>query len=365
MLANSLIIGSISSIAPRNVKVVNLPEKRAYLWQALLFFGFVILLIGLRSGIADTSSYIQSFRIVPNSIFHINLKSVLKDQGFYIVQVIFKHFLSEDYHIWLLFISIISGISVMVPLYKYSPAFGLSIFMFIASANFTYMLNGIRQFIAVSILFYFSYLIINRKTFFYIIIAIIMSTIHGSALLLIPAYFYAILTPWSKKVYITIIIIFFISLFLINNPTILAKLLGFTQYDSYLNNIVSSGKGSNILRVFIAMIPPLLAFINREKIKKLASPIINISINMSIMNLIIMIISTYTSGLIIGRLSIYFDLYNLLLLPWLLTKVFHKSNKALLVTFFFLFYIAFFYYQVDKTFKLYYMSDVLDLYFFN
>lgn len=45
-------------------------------------FAVVIFFCGLRSGIADTGTYIQMFKGYPSSISGMDLKSVNKDKGF-------------------------------------------------------------------------------------------------------------------------------------------------------------------------------------------------------------------------------------------------------------------------------------------
>lgn len=65
-------------------------QRKAYWSQAIIFFAVVIFFCGLRSGIADTGTYIQMFKGYPSSISGMNLKSVNKDKGFFVISVLFK-----------------------------------------------------------------------------------------------------------------------------------------------------------------------------------------------------------------------------------------------------------------------------------
>ena len=143
----------VCNIYPRYVKVNGQYEPRARLWQAVILFGVVIFFCGLRSGIADTPAYIQEFNSAPSNIFQLDLSIIQKDKGYAVLETLFKQFISDDYHWWLLFIACISGIAVMYTLYRYSIDFGMSFFLFIASTQFTWLLNGMRQFIAVAVIF--------------------------------------------------------------------------------------------------------------------------------------------------------------------------------------------------------------------
>ena len=76
-----------------------------------------------------------------------------KRPGFDIFNLFFKCFISQDFHWWLMFIAIVSGLCLMSVLRRYSVDFFYSSFLFMAMQTFVWMLNGMRQFICVSILF--------------------------------------------------------------------------------------------------------------------------------------------------------------------------------------------------------------------
>ena len=106
-----------------------------------------------------------------------------------------------------------------------------------------------------------------------------------------------------------------------------------------------------------------MAFIYRNKIKDKLTPIIKLSINMSLIASGLYVISKVaSSGILLGRLPIYFSMYNLILLPWLLNNIFEKKEKNLLYYTMVLCYIAFFYYQMVITWGgMGYSSQLLNL----
>lgn len=363
MLIWALLIGMSWRLRPRKVlNDLGQVECRANLFVSILTFSIVVWFIGLRSGIADTSAYISMFNSLDPTVQSI-LSYEGRDSGFFSFSILFKKFISEDFHIWLFIIALISGICIMYSLYKYSPMFELSSFLFIATTNFTWMLNGMRQFIPASILFACIPLIINKKKYIFIVLVILLSTFHLSVIIMIPAYF-LVQRRFTKNI---IPLILFFSLFAIfSNKLIpmMEPLLENTQYAGYTEHIMEF-EGSSIIRVLVASVPILIAIIKWKMISNIDNKILNICLNMSIINICMMIVSTSVGGIFIGRLSIYFDLYNLILYPMLLMQFENKKEKRLIYYLCVIFYILYFYYQMVVVWSMYYISDILNLYLLN
>jgi transmembrane protein EpsG len=362
MLIYSFLMGSMRIILPRKVILENgKTENRTSILVAVLVFGYLIFFIGLRSGIADTFEYIRFFKALPSSLSAALSTTVDRDKGFYFFSVFVKQYISSDYHVWLFIIALVSGVCVMFPLYKYSTMFELSAFLFIASAQFTYMLNGMRQFIAVAILFMCMDLMIKRRWLPFCLITLLLSTIHGSAIIMIPFYFIVHSKPWSKKILITILGFGLAFTLFGSFLSSMTDLLESTQYSGY-NDMISDINGSSIFRLLIAFIPCILAYIKKDEIEKLNNPVLNLSINMSVINACFYLLSTAGGGIFIGRMTIYFDVYNLLLYPLLFSEVYAEKERHILYYFCMVSFILFFYYQMVVTFNLFYMSDILKLY---
>ena len=360
----SFLTASLWRVFPKRVTLNNgVNEKRANFFIALLTFGIVIFFVGLRSGIADTGAYISSFTNMPESFLDDLFSEISRDKGFYLFTYLMKFFVSDDFHVWLFMIALVSGLAVMIPLYKHSPMFELSTFLFIATAQFTWLLNGIRQFLAISILFLSVGLIVKKQFKAYLIITLILSSIHGSAIFMLPFYFLCQFKPWSKKMMFTMTLFlaafFFIDRILPFGEVFLER----TQYSGYTDFIMETS-GSNIFRVIVATVPLILALWKRKQAEQLNDSLLNICINMSTFNFCFMLLSTGIGGIFIGRLAAYFDIYNLLLYPLILSKLFGQGRVILYVGILFS-YIGWFYYQMVVTWDMYYVSDVLGLYLLN
>jgi len=96
----------------------------------------------------------------------------------------------------------------------------------------------------------------------------------------------------------------------------------------------------------------MLALAFRRYVSEAKSPILDLSVNMSIISMGAYIISAVTSGIFIGRIPIYFSLYNYILLPWLVENVFTKRSRRLIYAGIILCYAYFYYYQVTVAWNL-------------
>lgn len=366
MLGWVVIWGIMSQITARQVCVGNeVYEKRVNLFMAIVTFSVIIFFAGLRSGIADTYAYINMFNEYPllaeAKEFITNPDA--REPGFRLFSVLIKTYISQDYQPWLFIIASISGICIMYPLYKYSSNYGMSVFLFIASCQFTWLLNGMRQFLVAAILFACTPLILKKKPIPYIIIVLILSTFHTSALIMIPSYFIISSEPWSKKTMIFVIAIVLAILFTSQFTSLLDIAVQNSDYASSMKEFKDTDDGTNPIRILVESIPVIMAFLYREKIKDKLTPIIKISINMSLIASGLYIISKIVrSGVMLGRLPIYFSLYNLILLPFLIKYIFDKYEKRLMYFFMIIGYFAFFYYQMIVAWNgMEYTSKILKL----
>lgn len=359
--------GIISSCYSKEVYIGNgrYEERSTFTW-AFVTFSVIIFFIGLRSGVADTPTYIDMFDSYPTAYNEIreNFFNGDRDLGFKLLAIIIKKFVSTDFHIWLIFLAIVSGMFTMIPLQKYSCNYKVSVFLFMASCQFTWLLNGMRQYLAATIMFMCTGLMLRKKTFTYILVALIASTIHKTALILIPMYFIVNGEAWNKKTNMFMILIIIAILLADQFTNVLNAVVADTSYGEAMKSMQETDDGTNIIRIIVEAVPTIIAFIYKDKIKKKATPIINLSINMSVISTGLYIISKIAkSGIMLGRLPIYFSLYNLILLPWLIRNIFNKKERPFIYYSMIICYLLFFYYQMCIAWGgLDYISDVLNIY---
>ena len=269
MLGWVIIWGIMSQITARQVCVGNeVYENRVNLFMAFVTFSVIIFFAGLRSGVADTWTYIDMFKeypLWPDAYKFITDPSA-REPGFRIFTVLIKTYISQDYQPWLFIIASISGICIMYPLYKYSCNYGMSVFLFMVSCQFTWLLNGMRQFLVAAILFACTPLILNKKPIPYIIIVLILSTFHKSALIMIPAYFIVDSEPWSKRTMLFIACIILAMVFTSQFTGLLDTVVENTDYASSMAEFKDTDDGTKPIRILVESIPIIIAFLYKDQI---------------------------------------------------------------------------------------------------
>ncbi|MED0941471.1 EpsG family protein [Bacillus mycoides] len=319
--------------------------------KLLVFLTIVILVMvsGLRNNIGDTFFYMYSYKKDTFDWEHIKEG---KDMGFNVLQMILKQF-SNDPQILIFVTALITNVLIVLVLYKYTRMFELSLYVYITGGMYLISMNGIRQFLAAAIIFAATKYIFEGNWKKYILIILFASTIHQTALILIPIYFMIRRKAWSWETYVTLFCSVFIVIGFNQFLDTLFSVIGDSQYGDYKN--FSEG-GANILRVGVNIPPIIIAYIGREKLREIF-PKSDYVVNMSILGLVFMIIST--QNWIFARFSIYFGLYQLILISWII-KLFTDKDQKLVYYAILIFYFIFYAYENVLTLNIIYKSNFLN-----
>lgn len=308
----------------------------------------IIIWAGTRGNISDTTAYRIGFREAADSIAAIPayLASQPQDPGYGVFQIIVKSIIGNHDVVYFIIIAAICTLCIILTYQKYSCSLALSVFLFVASSDcYQWLFNGMRQFIPVSLLFAAMGLLLRKRYVAFIVLTLLGATFHLSALLLVPAAFLVQGKAWNKKTLLFFAAIAAAILFLGQFTNFLETALSNTQYDDVVSQFAEDD-GTNILRVLVYAVPVILSLIGKKHIDCYDSPIINLSVNMSILSLGIYILSMFTSGIYIGRIPIFFSLYNYILLPWEIEAIFERRSATLVRVLMVCFYMAFCYYQM-------------------
>jgi|SRR5690625_1634801 len=309
----------------------------------------LVLVSGLRANIGDTFTYRT---IYLNNEFNWEFISSEKDIGFGILQMILKNYISEDPQIMLFIAALITNVLVIFVFYYYSRMIELSFYVYITGGLFLFSMNGIRQMLAAAIAFT-TIRYLQRNSFIkYALIVIFASLFHQSALILLPIYFLVRFKAWSKVTVILLIlavaIVFLYEIF----SSLLFTALSDTQYANY--DTFNEG-GANRIRVIVEFVPLFFAYLGRDKLKSLF-PESDFVINMALIGLIFMAVAT--QEWIFARVSVYFQLYNLILISWL-PKLFRKRDQKLIYFGIIICYFLYYYFETVISLNLFYRSDYL------
>lgn len=320
---------------------------------AILAFLPVIIAAGMRQNVGDTGIYRNGFLELSGDISGIGniIVNTSKDKGFAVLQVLIKAIIGNNATLFFLLIAAFQGGCILAVYKKYSCDFAMSLFLFIASADYiSWMFNGMRQFIAVTITFASTGLVLKRKYIPAVALTLLAATIHASALIVLPIIFIVRGKAWNKRtVFVVASIVLLIAMFDRFTP-ILENLLQNTQYDGVMGDeLWITDDGTSFFRTLVYSIPAILSVICLKFIRNEDDPIVNLATNMSIVSAFLYVLSSFTSGIYIGRLPIYFSLYGYILLPWLIRNCFTERSAKLVKIGMVFSYICYYYYQMCIT----------------
>lgn len=323
----------------------------------LLPVAYVALFVCLRDEVLDTYFYIGDFKNMPTNWLAVNQYNELSgSKGFHTIMALFKMYVSEDYYLWLTFMGGISLYTLFRFYKRHSCNFALTFFLFISSTAFSWLINGARQFLAVCILMGFIDWLLygNRKQRLkYIVIALFLTTVHSSVWFVVPLICVCTRGKILDKWMFLVVVCAIAGTWMMGGILEAASVVMNKDYD------MSMSTGSSVIRLAVSAVPLVFVFLKRHQIRKDATPMITFAINMSLVGVCFYFAATFSSGILVGRMPVYFTMYNYILLPWLLKK--YYSNILISAGCIFC-YTIFFYYQMCIAWQhLDYTSKILGL----
>lgn len=238
--------------------------KKSYSKKMAGIICFVLICVaGLRHGYVDTRSYRAGFEaLIPSEI--LNWENIVHSDsysvGFSVLSAFVKSFTTNSQA----FLWILSFITVGLLFWGfvknvYWKDIDLAIFLFITTGCYLETMNGVRQYLAIAIMFYFlpNY-IKEKKLVNYLVVVLLVATIHPTALLFIPIYFVAMRKPWGKATAGIVIVCILLYVFFNSGVgSFIADILEETTYGSgeYTDMLLNSTTSVNFLRVLVAAVP--------------------------------------------------------------------------------------------------------------
>ena len=304
----------------------------------ILFLILVILVLilvsGLRNGIGDTVFYMHSYRRLaenPN-LFKFDGDFALNLLSLALIKI------STDPQILIFTVAFITNLLNVIMFNKYRSYLELQVYIYITSGYYMVTMNGIRQCLAAAMLFTCTQFVVKGDFIKYFICVLLISTFHESVLMMLPIYFIVRQDAWSNKMIIFIgLAVIAVLGYNIISP-IIFKALQSTSYGNYAD--FNEG-GSSVMRTIVNAVPVILAFFKRNDLKA-KWPEGNIFVNMSIINLIFVAFGMF--NWIFNRFTLYLQLYNFILIPYLINHCFKgKEKRVIYFAVLFCYFIFFFY----------------------
>lgn len=337
--------------------VCGVEEERHNWFFAFIVFLPIIIMVATRENFGDTIVYRNNFlKVIPDNVPDLiaYLPEVTKDKGFTVLVSIIKMIIGKRDVLYFFILASIQGIILTSVYRKYSISYIMSVFLFVASTDYVgWMYNGIRQFMAVVIILAATPFLLKRKYIPLIAMIVLASTMHQSALIMIPVVFIVQGKAWNKKTLLFILAVLIAIFFVGSFTSLMDSALADTQYKNVVSDFTEfKDDGTNPIRVLIYSIPAILSFFGRKKIQESGSVLINICTNMSIISAGLYVVSMFTSGIFIGRLPIYCSLFGYILLPWLIDNLFKDNVKIFVNIALVCGYLGFYYYQMHMAWGL-------------
>lgn len=294
-------------------------------YKNLIFFLYIlqlIFMVGLRSdGIGiDTDRYSRHFYSVSQISNIKNLLSYSNEIGYVFVQKIFSTIINNfDY--FKLFIGIITFTSYYKFITKYSKSSFLSIFLFITLGFYEFQFSGIRQSIALAIGLWTFHYSIEQDFKKFLITLLIATSIHLSAIILLPIYFLYKFryTLYNAIFYILSVLILIVFRYRIGDyaTKIYYKFKRGIDYTSSYG--ISEGIGG--LAIFMLLILIFIFIFDKSKINK-SSNNIPILFNILSIGFIVQIFSSFSY--LFTRLNFYYMIFIIILIP---NIIFNEKSK--------------------------------------
>ena len=315
-----------------------LPNPVGFVVPAVLFTAFS----GLRNNLGDTYYNMHSFNLLTDNM---PMPSITEKEFLYNYLIYMLRQITDKPQLLIFVGAVLSCVPVIYILYKYSVAYELSIFLFVATSYYTFSFNGMRQYMAAGILLLGTkYLFSQEKKAWlkYAVIVVIAALFHSSAIIMLPIYFVVRRKAWS----ITTFAIVFVSM--------VATLLFDAVLPQFLNLVAQSDfsiynesgwftkgeeAGSSIVRVFVVLIPVVIAYFSKKRIRQLGKTG-DILVNLAVVNFCFYLISLY--NWIFARFAIYTSIYYILLLTWLIMNSFKRKDRNLLYILCIVLYMGYF-----------------------
>ncbi len=326
--------------------------RRINLTFAVIAFLPIFLLASMGPAISDTPLYLSSFESLPDNLQELigYFEEDATGRGFTIFGVLIKSIFGNNIQVYRLALASIHSIPLIFIFRKYCDDYLMSIFLFVASGcHIAYMMNGIRQFMAVVIIFAVTPWIIQRRYLPSVLVILLAATIHTSALIMLPVLFIVTGKAWNGRTVLFFLAIIVLMGILSRNIGFMDFLLQGTEYEGAVEMWQSLGDdGTNPIRVLINALPMVLAFLGRRFIMEDDIPIIHVCANMSVITTGLYLISMITSGVMLGRLPIYTSLYNYILLPYLIQAMYTKQTSRVLKIIMIACYLLFYWAQYSR-----------------
>lgn len=279
----------------------------------------------------DTLNYINAFRLI-NDTEGLDFNKLNMEPGYQLLNKLISLIFNNSQ--WILIItSLIIYISVGYFIHRYSKNVWFSAFLFFSLNYYTNSMNIIRTYIVISVLLYSYKFVQNNKFKYFFMLVLLASLFHQTALIFLIAWF-------SRKININKTFFIWISLITIiiflTFPIIIRYIMfifpSYASYfgSSYLDGQIELGSILSFLVNFSLLILSLLIYKYSFKYNNnnlIERKYLNNMLVLLIIGVAISFIALHFS--LLSRVSNYFIIFVIILLPNLIKYIKSKAHRLL------------------------------------
>ncbi len=302
------------------------------------------LFCGLRTNYNDTWLYNRTFKAAPTLAEYWNTQPEIMDNPlFYGFRSFFKHSIVDNCHAFNIFVSAFSNICFIRFIKKYSSSFTFSILLLFATNLYMDTMGAAKQCFALAILTFAIDALIKKRIVVFYIITFIAMLAHPYAIfvVILPLF---VNKPWTIFTYLTIFGFAFILLTFESSIEVFLSVAE-DAGKSVASEEIYDNTGINPFRLAVYAVPAILSFIFNDNIEPSYDREKSIFMNMSILSFLVMSLGLFMAANMFGRSAIYFELGIIILMPWIIKKVFSQRTATIVFLLAGICYIGFFMYD--------------------
>lgn len=275
----------------------------------------------------DTSGYVYNFNnIVSSDMSLAEFSSNQRDWLFGYLEYFCCKIFNGNWICFQIVVAIIIYAPILKVLKRKADYLVSSLLLFIFTISFFSGFNGMRQAIAMSIVFYAYYdFFVEKKYFKYAVLLLIAIGFHSSAIFVFPIHFLSRFEIKGRMVKLSVILTLILFLFIWEIWPLLINFLesiGQTKMAADYAE-VAKNEGSGFLRFIVALVPVIIGYFYKEKLE-VHFRNVNNELILCLFGALFMLLST--RYWIFARVSSYFSLSQVLLIPKLY-KVFSENSR--------------------------------------
>lgn len=342
----------VSTSRPTNaINPIN-GRQRQYSDIFFLMFAFAItFMAAFRNGFQDTGVYKAIYSNMELDYSYAFEESLdIQDYGFNLFMIFLKR-INPDPQFLVIVTSVITFTIYFYTIKTYAYNLPMSLLLLI-TIDLIGTMNGIRQILAGALTLLGLPLIRDKKFIPYLLLVLLASTLHKSAMILIPLYF--IISGKRMNLGIWVFLASVLGCFMF--PALADSIMGDLMEDSVYKDYLQNESKMGYMRFLVSLLPVALVILycwvqqdnhdgeNRSSSRYLHQRTVDVMVNMTVVSFGFMTLGMRM--VYFARVGLYFNCILAILIPTLISGIFRKSSVRAARILVFTFYLIFYLYQI-------------------